>query len=99
MIASLIIVVGVIIISLIALSIFLKEKHPSLHILYLFSAFSISLLLINVINNAFKDINITPVFFIIIVVFALSFIYYLFIFIKESIENKKEKLREEGLEW
>lgn len=99
---SIIILLSVIIITLIALAIQFKEFHPSLHIIFLFSSFSVIILSLNIVRNIIEtegfDINITPLLFVLSIITSVVLIFYLIIFIKGLIEKDITKNEELGLE-
>ena len=96
------IIISTVILALVVLSIAFKSEHPVLHILYLFAALIVIIMGFNITNNIIiadgLDVNIAPLFFILIIIFILVFAFYLVTFIKETIEKIREKNAEEGFE-
>ena len=99
---SIVILLSSIVIILLVLAIKFKKEHPFLHIIYLFSMFFIIILSLNITREIIAtegfDINLAPIFFILTIIIAVIFLFYLIVFIKNLIDGIKERDKELGLE-
>ena len=68
------------------------EENNFLIYIYLFAILFIAILSTYIINNINLDSNLTPIFFILIILTTITFLYFLIIFIKNMLSNINQEI-------